>query len=164
MSGRTNFEKLRVYQFSESLADAIWKVVRRWDNLARDTVGKQLIRSADGAGCVRWCWEWYPIGPQPRLGDEVHAEIWRVAIAGEERPSSVKCLFGGNCGHDGAHRFFSLSFILPAAEFREVCRTKNKNPCFGSMHWGKSFRGRTGQQLDLGERAGKRRTLRHQVE
>lgn len=50
MSDRTNFENLRVYQLSESLADAVWKVVRSWDNLARDTVGKQIIRSADSAG------------------------------------------------------------------------------------------------------------------
>ena len=50
MNGRTNFENLRVYQLSEALADSVWKVVRRWDNLARDTVGKQLIRSADSVG------------------------------------------------------------------------------------------------------------------
>ena len=50
MSDRTNFENLRVYQLSEVLADAVWKVVRGWDNLARDTVGKQLIRSADSIG------------------------------------------------------------------------------------------------------------------
>ncbi len=50
MSSRTNFENLRVYQLSESLADSVWQVVRRWDNLARDTVGKQLIRSADSVG------------------------------------------------------------------------------------------------------------------
>ncbi|MCA9146333.1 MAG: four helix bundle protein [Planctomycetales bacterium] len=50
MKERTNFENLRVYQLSEALADSAWKVVRRWDNLARDTVGKQLIRAADSVG------------------------------------------------------------------------------------------------------------------
>lgn len=40
---RTNFEKLRVYRLSEKLADQVWDVVLGWDNLARDTVGKQLI-------------------------------------------------------------------------------------------------------------------------
>jgi four helix bundle protein len=45
---RTNFENLRVYQLSESLADSVWDIVRAWDTLARDTVGKQIVRSADG--------------------------------------------------------------------------------------------------------------------
>jgi four helix bundle protein len=47
---RTNFEKLRVYQLSEKLADQIWEVVIEWDNFARDTVGKQLVRAADSVG------------------------------------------------------------------------------------------------------------------
>jgi four helix bundle protein len=44
------FEKLRVYQMSEQLADAIWETVCGWKPLATDTVGKQLIRSADSIG------------------------------------------------------------------------------------------------------------------
>jgi four helix bundle protein len=47
---RTNFEKLRVYQLSEKLADQIWDVVLGWNNFARDTVGKQVVRSADSVG------------------------------------------------------------------------------------------------------------------
>lgn len=47
---RTKFEKLRVYQMSENLADEIWKIVVDWNNLAKDTVGKQLIRSTDSIG------------------------------------------------------------------------------------------------------------------
>ena len=47
---RTNFERLRVYQLSEKLADQVWDVVLSWNNLARDTVGKQVIRSADSIG------------------------------------------------------------------------------------------------------------------
>lgn len=47
---RTNFEKLRVYQMAESLADTVWTVVKSWNNFARDTVGKQMARSADGIG------------------------------------------------------------------------------------------------------------------
>jgi len=47
---RTNFENLRVYRLSEKLADSIWEVVLSWNNLARDTVGKQLVRSADSIG------------------------------------------------------------------------------------------------------------------
>src|ERR1044072_374539 len=47
---RTNFEKLLCYKLSEKLADEIWNVVRPWDYLAKDTVGKQMIRAADSIG------------------------------------------------------------------------------------------------------------------
>ena len=47
---RTNFERLRVYRLSEKLADQIWQVVVGWNNFARDTVGKQVVRSADSIG------------------------------------------------------------------------------------------------------------------
>ncbi|MBP86850.1 MAG: hypothetical protein CMJ64_09055 [Planctomycetaceae bacterium] len=47
---RANFENLRVYQLSEELADSVWDVITKWQNLARDTVGKQLVRSADSIG------------------------------------------------------------------------------------------------------------------
>ena len=45
-----SFEDLRVYQLAEVLADDVWDVVIRWNRLAQDTVGKQLIRAADGIG------------------------------------------------------------------------------------------------------------------
>ena len=35
---------------SEKLADSIWKVARGWDQLAKDTIGRQLIRVADSIG------------------------------------------------------------------------------------------------------------------
>jgi len=47
---RTNFEKLQVYQLSEKIADNIWNIVIRWDSLAKDTVGKQIVRAADSIG------------------------------------------------------------------------------------------------------------------
>jgi four helix bundle protein len=47
---RSNFEKLRVYQLAERLADEIWKVARKLDYFARDTVGKQMVRAADSIG------------------------------------------------------------------------------------------------------------------
>ena len=47
---RTNFENLRIYQLSEELADDVWEIVVNWKRLAQDTVGKQLIRSADSIG------------------------------------------------------------------------------------------------------------------
>ncbi|CAN5734814.1 hypothetical protein BH24ACI2_BH24ACI2_14040 [soil metagenome] len=47
---KTNFENLRIYQLSEELADKIWKIVGEWNNFSRDTVGKQIARSADSIG------------------------------------------------------------------------------------------------------------------
>jgi four helix bundle protein len=47
---KTNFENLEIYQLSEKLADEIWNIVLGWNNLAQDTIGKQMIRSADGIG------------------------------------------------------------------------------------------------------------------
>jgi len=47
---RTSFENLRVYQLAETLADEIWEVVQTWNNFAKDTVGKQIVRAADGIG------------------------------------------------------------------------------------------------------------------
>jgi four helix bundle protein len=47
---RTNFEKLRVYQLSEKLADKVWEIVLGWHYFARDTMGKQLVDAADSVG------------------------------------------------------------------------------------------------------------------
>src|ERR1051325_753417 len=48
--GQTNFEKLRVYQLAEQLADLIWKIVVKWNFFAKDTIGKQIVDAADGVG------------------------------------------------------------------------------------------------------------------
>jgi four helix bundle protein len=47
---RPAFQNLRVYCLAEQLADELWDVVRDWPMLARDTVGKQLVRAADSIG------------------------------------------------------------------------------------------------------------------
>ncbi len=47
---RTNFEKLDVYKLSEKLADLIWNIVIKWNLVAQDTVGKQLIRYCNSIG------------------------------------------------------------------------------------------------------------------
>lgn len=47
---KTNFENLEIYQLSERLADGVWEIALGWNNLAQDTVGKQIIRSADSIG------------------------------------------------------------------------------------------------------------------
>ncbi len=44
------FQDLKVYQLAEQLADEIWDVVATWGNFAKDTIGKQLVRSADSIG------------------------------------------------------------------------------------------------------------------
>jgi four helix bundle protein len=47
---KTKFENLRVYQMSETLADEVWDIVVGWNSFAKDTVGKQIVRSADSVG------------------------------------------------------------------------------------------------------------------
>lgn len=47
---RTNFENLRVYKLSEKLSDQIWNIALEWNNFAKDTVGKQLVKAADSRG------------------------------------------------------------------------------------------------------------------
>ncbi len=47
---KTNFENLDIYKLSEKITDEIWEIVLAWNNLARDTIGKQIIRSADSIG------------------------------------------------------------------------------------------------------------------
>src|SRR5262249_46492712 len=45
-----SFEELRVYQQAEELADLVWDIALGWQALAKDTVGKQMIRAADSSG------------------------------------------------------------------------------------------------------------------
>src|ERR1035437_2758599 len=47
---KTNFENLEIYKLSENLAVDVWNIVLEWNCLEQDTVGKQLIRSADSIG------------------------------------------------------------------------------------------------------------------
>jgi four helix bundle protein len=47
---RTNFENLRIYRLSESIADEIWNIASAWKPFARDTLGKQIVRAADSVG------------------------------------------------------------------------------------------------------------------
>jgi len=48
--GSRGFEHLRVYQLSEQLADAIWELVIPWNDFARNTIGRQIVRCADSIG------------------------------------------------------------------------------------------------------------------
>ena len=48
MSNR--LEDLEIYQLAEAFANEIWFVVLEWDWFAKDTIGKQLVRSADSIG------------------------------------------------------------------------------------------------------------------
>ena len=48
MSNR--LEDLELYQLAESFSDEIWFIVLGRDYFAKDTLGKQLVRSADSIG------------------------------------------------------------------------------------------------------------------
>ena len=45
-----NLEDLRIYKLANDIADKIWREVVEWNYLAKDTVGKQLVRAADSMG------------------------------------------------------------------------------------------------------------------
>lgn len=40
-------EDLEVYNEANELADKIWGIVSNWDFFAKDTIGKQIVKSAD---------------------------------------------------------------------------------------------------------------------
>jgi four helix bundle protein len=40
-------EEFRVYQLSMDLGEQVWNIVIEWDYFAKDTIGKQLVRSID---------------------------------------------------------------------------------------------------------------------
>ena len=37
--GRSNFEKLEVYQLSETVADEVWALVHEWPQFAKSSIG-----------------------------------------------------------------------------------------------------------------------------
>ncbi|MHB1687114.1 MAG: four helix bundle protein [Ignavibacteriaceae bacterium] len=47
---KSRFEKLEIYTLSEKFSDLIWQIAFKWDHFSRDTIGKQLVRSADSIG------------------------------------------------------------------------------------------------------------------
>ncbi len=40
-------EELKVYQLAMNVGEKVWVIVSKWDYFAKDTVGKQLVKSAD---------------------------------------------------------------------------------------------------------------------
>ncbi|GAB5524966.1 MAG: four helix bundle protein [Roseivirga sp.] len=40
-------EELRIYNQADQLSDEIWELVDKWTYFQKDTIGKQLVRSAD---------------------------------------------------------------------------------------------------------------------
>ncbi|MEW6401511.1 MAG: four helix bundle protein [Chloroflexota bacterium] len=46
----TSLEDVRVLKSAEQIADAIYKIASRWNEFARDVVGKQISRAADSIG------------------------------------------------------------------------------------------------------------------
>ncbi len=46
----TSMEDVRVLKSVEQVADVIYKIASRWDEFAKDVVGKQISRAADSIG------------------------------------------------------------------------------------------------------------------
>jgi four helix bundle protein len=42
-----NLEDLELYKLAETFSNAIWLLVSEWGYFAKDTIGKQIVRSAD---------------------------------------------------------------------------------------------------------------------
>ena len=42
-----NVEDLKVYQMAMAPGEKVWGIVIQWNYFAKDTIGKQLVRSAD---------------------------------------------------------------------------------------------------------------------
>ncbi|HVN59311.1 MAG TPA: four helix bundle protein [Bacteroidales bacterium] len=40
-------EELKVFNLSIDLGERIWQVVQQWDYFSKETIGKQIVRSAD---------------------------------------------------------------------------------------------------------------------
>jgi len=40
-------DELRVYQLAMEIGDLVWDIVQKWDYFSKDTLGKQLVKSAD---------------------------------------------------------------------------------------------------------------------
>lgn len=41
------FEKLEIYLISMSISEKLWEIVSLWSDFEKDTIGKQIVRSAD---------------------------------------------------------------------------------------------------------------------
>jgi four helix bundle protein len=46
----TGFEDLKVYQLSEKLANELWGIVSGWDDFVKNSLGQQIVNSADSIG------------------------------------------------------------------------------------------------------------------
>ncbi len=44
--GGPMYRRLEIYEDAERFADAVWEMVFTWNSFARETMGKQLVRSA----------------------------------------------------------------------------------------------------------------------
>jgi four helix bundle protein len=40
-------DDMEIYQLAMEIGEMVWEVVGQWDNFAKNTVGTQLVRSAD---------------------------------------------------------------------------------------------------------------------
>ena len=49
-----SLEKLEIYKLSLRIGKEIWETVLKWDYFARDTIGKQLVRSIDSVAANKF--------------------------------------------------------------------------------------------------------------
>ncbi len=47
MAGIRNLDEFKVYQLAMEMGEDVWRIVMEWDIFAKDTVGKQFVKSMD---------------------------------------------------------------------------------------------------------------------
>ncbi|MFB2893251.1 four helix bundle protein [Aerosakkonemataceae cyanobacterium BLCC-F50] len=98
--GKPEFERLPVYQVSEKLANEIWRLVQDWNDFDKDSLGKQIIISADciganiAAGTVQEQQDNQQLVRQARgcLYETIHALrlAWNRKLITQEQASKIK--------------------------------------------------------------------------
>lgn len=44
---KSSLQNLEIYKEAMDIGESVWRLVRQWDHFAKDTVAKQVVRSAD---------------------------------------------------------------------------------------------------------------------
>jgi four helix bundle protein len=91
------FENLQILKSAEAAADSVWKNVSRWDEFAKDVVGKQLTRAVDSIGAnIAESFGRYSFGEKLQFlyyarGSLFEAKYWlnRVRERGLMKPDEV---------------------------------------------------------------------------
>ena len=90
--GSVPFEELEIYHLAEKISDEVWRVVLSWDNFAKDTVGKQLVRAADSISSFqKWREEIILTEAMPTVFADIGYGVLDTAMVETAAYCLVKC-------------------------------------------------------------------------